>query len=132
MSYTKQTWHTGDTITDTKLNHMEDGIESASGGGGSTFVITATYDEQEDTVNLDKTWNEIKTAYDNGSMILIHGSLDIEGALSWYANPVVEIGHNPNGQNYYVLAFNSSMPSDQQPVYTTDNINGYPQIGSTD
>ena len=129
MSYTKQTWHTGDTITDTKLNHMEDGIESASGGGGSTFVITATYDEQEDTVNLDKTWNEIKTAYDNGSMILICASENIEGALSCYVSLVDEIGHNPydpNGRNYYVLA------SDYGAPYTTDNINGYPQIGSTD
>lgn len=31
MSYTKQTWYTGDIITADKLNHMEDGI--ASGGG---------------------------------------------------------------------------------------------------
>ena len=126
MSYTKQTWTNGETITDTKLNHMEDGIESA--GGGGTFIVEKAYDAQLNGDVLNKTWAEIKNAYDNGSMILIHGSLDIEGALSWYANPVVEIGHNPNGQNYYVLAFNSSMPSDQQPVYTTDNINGYPAM----
>lgn len=29
MSYTKQTWATGDTITAAKLNHMEDGIAGA-------------------------------------------------------------------------------------------------------
>ena len=29
MSYTKQTWQTGDIITAEKLNHMEDGISSA-------------------------------------------------------------------------------------------------------
>lgn len=28
MSYTKQTWSCGETITADKLNHMEDGIES--------------------------------------------------------------------------------------------------------
>ena len=33
MSYTKQTWTDGEVITDDKLNHMEDGIESASGAG---------------------------------------------------------------------------------------------------
>ena len=27
MSYTKQTWQTGDTITAEKLNHIEDGID---------------------------------------------------------------------------------------------------------
>lgn len=26
MSYTKQTWQTGDTVTAERLNHMEDGI----------------------------------------------------------------------------------------------------------
>ena len=30
MSYTKQTWETGDTITAEKLNHIEDGIDDAS------------------------------------------------------------------------------------------------------
>ena len=32
MSYSKQTWQTGDTITAAKLNHMEDGIDGAGGG----------------------------------------------------------------------------------------------------
>lgn len=31
MAYEKQTWQTGDVITAPKLNHMEDGIESAPG-----------------------------------------------------------------------------------------------------
>ena len=30
MSYEKQTWQAGDTITSAKLNHMEDGIAGAS------------------------------------------------------------------------------------------------------
>lgn len=30
MSYTKQTWQTGDTITAEKLNHIEDGVDDAS------------------------------------------------------------------------------------------------------
>ena len=36
MSYTKQTWTTGDTVTATKLNHMEDGI---AGAGASYDVV---------------------------------------------------------------------------------------------
>ena len=35
MSYTKQTWNTGDTITAEKLNHMEDGI----GSGGTAYDL---------------------------------------------------------------------------------------------
>ena len=41
MSYVKQTWNTGDTITAEKLNHMEDGI-ATTGGGGHTLPTSAT------------------------------------------------------------------------------------------
>lgn len=40
MAYTKQTWVNGDTITANKLNHMEDGIADAQGGGGGTSDYT--------------------------------------------------------------------------------------------
>ena len=33
MSYSKQTWETGDTVTADKLNHMEDGIQTADNKG---------------------------------------------------------------------------------------------------
>lgn len=44
MAYTKQTWTTGDTVTASKMNHIEDGIENAGGGGGGVtfFEITTT------------------------------------------------------------------------------------------
>ena len=38
MSYTKQTWTTGDTVTATKLNHMEDGIAGAGGFDAEIMV----------------------------------------------------------------------------------------------
>lgn len=53
MSYEKQTWQTGDTITAEKLNHIEDGI---AGGG----VLLVGFDEQ--TMALDKTWQQIADA----------------------------------------------------------------------
>ena len=33
MSYTPNTWATGDIVTSEKLNHMEQGIASGGGGG---------------------------------------------------------------------------------------------------
>lgn len=33
MAYVKKTWECGETITADALNHMEDGIANASGGG---------------------------------------------------------------------------------------------------
>ena len=38
MAYVKQTWANGDTVTAAKLNHMEDGIEAASSGGGNPQI----------------------------------------------------------------------------------------------
>lgn len=42
MSYTPTTWVTGDTITATKLNKLEQGVANAGGGGGiDAFVYKA-------------------------------------------------------------------------------------------
>jgi len=38
MSYVKNTWQTGDVVTAEKLNHLEDGVASASSGGGGAGV----------------------------------------------------------------------------------------------
>lgn len=56
MSYTKTNWATGDTITATKLNHMEDGIAT----GGGVLVVGATMENE--TITLDKTWQQIHDA----------------------------------------------------------------------
>ena len=41
MSYTPTTWETGDTITATKLNKMEQGIADAGGGGDEYDAVIA-------------------------------------------------------------------------------------------
>ena len=69
MSYVKNTWQTGDIVTAEKLNHLEDGVASASsGGGGGTFVVTYSYQEIEGEQYLvaDKTFAEIQNAMANG------------------------------------------------------------------
>ena len=52
MSYTKQTWNTGDVITAQKLNHMENGIASLS---GYDFVLNEGLDGfSADGLSLDE------------------------------------------------------------------------------
>lgn len=42
MSYTKNSWSTGDTITAAKLNHLEQGVYDASEGAGGTVRVPFT------------------------------------------------------------------------------------------
>ena len=71
MSYTKQIWATGDTVTAAKLNHMEVGIAEAGGGssGGGVLVVTITWDDNSAT--MDKTWQEIHDAAVSGTPIIV-------------------------------------------------------------
>lgn len=52
MTYTPNTWVTGDTITAAKLNNMEDGIANA--GGGWDAIIRLTH---ADNSGLDNSTN---------------------------------------------------------------------------
>lgn len=55
MSYTPTTWTTGDTITASALNKIEQGI--ADGGGGALIVTVS-----DSPYTMDKTFAEIYTA----------------------------------------------------------------------
>lgn len=75
MAYEKQEWKCGDTVTADKLNHMEDGIESANSGGGSTpLIVTFTQEEEPcpggTSARTKKTyshsWKEIHDSLENG------------------------------------------------------------------
>ena len=69
MSYDKNTWQTGDVVTSEKLNHMEQGIESASGGG--VFVVSASLDSEVGGYILSETWQTIYNAMDSGQVVFI-------------------------------------------------------------
>lgn len=68
--YEKQTWKTGDLITEGKLNHMEDGIANASGSGDGSFVIHMV----DDHGKTDKTWKEIHDALASGKYVTVYES----------------------------------------------------------
>ena len=67
MSYTPTTWTTGDTITATALNKIEQGIAGAGGGGGGVVVVyclaTGVYGIDGDFASsLEKVQNGIPLA----------------------------------------------------------------------
>ena len=55
MSYVKQTWSDGDVITEEKLNHIEDGIESASEAGATVVHAYTDWATWADTTHTKPT-----------------------------------------------------------------------------
>lgn len=71
MSYAKQTWVSGEVITATKLNHIEDGI--ANSGGASSLMVNVTDTTVDNfTFTLDKTFVEIKAVMDAGGLVVFN------------------------------------------------------------
>lgn len=60
MSYTPTTWTTGDTITASALNKIEQGIADGGGGGGAVIIT-------DDGTSLDKTYAEIYDLINSGT-----------------------------------------------------------------
>ena len=92
MSYTPTTWTTGDTITATKLNKIENGIASA----GGALICNFSFDGED--YYLDKTAGEIYDALISGTpayILLSYGTLGASGTGTYtsytYLAPVIAI-----------------------------------------
>lgn len=109
MSYVKQTWQTGDTVTSAKLNHMEDGI--AAGGG---VVLVVKPDLQAGT--LDKTWQEIHDA-----TFAVFKTTSTDGGFTEHSTYFVKETATRNGK-YYVDVTNG----DSGFEFVADSADGYP------
>lgn len=77
MAYEKKTWECGETITAEALNHMEDGIEEASQGGAEPLLVNAVY-SGEGRYDLNKTFGEIRVAFNSGRVVIITRDLSSE------------------------------------------------------
>lgn len=110
MSYEKQNWKNGDVITETKLNHMEDGIAS----GGGVLVVNEVYDEQTETISLDHTWKEIHDA--DFAVLKMINENDVSTCI---------LSECYSGAGYNVIFRNMVSISDTY-GYATDSQDGYP------
>lgn len=88
MSYTPTTWTTGDTITATKLNKIENGVANA----GSAVIVTETNN------TLDKTFAEIYDLVHSGTLcyikcLLNESTSDLDSDYGYYIQlmPIVAI-----------------------------------------
>ena len=68
MSYTPTTWATGDTVTATKMNKIEQGIAAS---GVDPLIVGLKETPTIGVAQLDKTFGEIYTAYASGRPVVL-------------------------------------------------------------
>ena len=113
MSYTPTTWTTGDTITASAMNKIENGIANAGGG-----ALIVEWDNGTDA--LDKTVSELYAAYSAGTPIFIRY---IYGSTGTYEGsqrlcPVVHLYNYSYANNIRIVAIFSSPASITGKTYT--------------
>ncbi len=90
MAYTPTTWTTGDTITASAMNKLENGVANA----GSVLICNADYNASADNFVLDKTVQEIYEALSSGTPAYIkmqYGVLGTDYVYQLLLAPIVKI-----------------------------------------
>lgn len=90
MSYTPTNWNTGDTITASALNKIENGIANA----GGAMICNLAYSDDLGEPALDKTVQEIYDAFIGGTPVYVkyqYGVLGTDYAGNTHLAPVVKI-----------------------------------------
>lgn len=88
MAYTPTTWQTGDTITATAMNKIENGIANA----GSALIVQASL--TNNTLTCDHTVQEIYDAITSGTPVYIawtYGTFSTDYTSQTYFAPVIQI-----------------------------------------
>ena len=133
MSYTPTTWTTGDTITASAMNKIEQGI--ANGGSGA-LICNTSYNGN--TYVLDKTTKEIYDALLAGIPAYIkfqYGNPYEDYVGSMYIAPIIRITNYNYASSFKIYAsrptvaavssyYGAGVPSVL--VYTSDGFDDYP------
>lgn len=124
MSYTPTTWTTGDTITATAMNKIENGIASA----GNALIVTMNLDGE-----LDTTYKDIWDALEDGIPVylsFVYGDYTTSYVSTCWNCPITVAYKYSN--TYTVMASRPSiyngthLPSIL--LFETTNIDGYPEF----
>lgn len=139
MSYTPTTWNTGDTITASALNKIENGIENA----GGVLICNSSYDDDVGTHVLDKTAQEIYDALLAGTPAYIkfqYGVLGPSGTGSYestmYLAPIIKVwGYNYTNTIKIMASKPTFAGSNFVPALvffeTSEGLNSYPTYSDT-
>lgn len=114
MSYEKQTWATGDTITAAKLNHMEDGI--GQGGAGGVLIETTWDLSNYAYYTTQYTGAEVEAMVKAGTHVIVH-------------TPAAEGGYQK--EVYFTLTGIYYATDWEDPEKTITNFSGYQDPSSS-
>ena len=115
MSYEPTNWKTGDVVTSTKLNHMEQGIAAA----GQMIIVRI----DPETTTMQSTWQEIYDALRAGVFVYYNDHSDEDETSFSAANNIIMYAGLGDGA-YYVDAFDRTGFA----RFETDSATGYPVI----
>lgn len=104
MSYTPTNWTTGDTITASALNKIEQGIANAGGGGGGTQI---GYTMENDLMVLDASYNDLKQILLSGSIPYILSTVEVEGFDVVDRYHILSVVYDENMEEY-PMQYNAS------------------------
>lgn len=110
MPYTPTNWKTGDVVTSSKLNKLENGVADA--GGSGWLVVGVTIDGLTFTCN--KTAGEILSA---SPLVLFYMSSEGNGAIEFLSTFTSESGYTfvTTGGKTYVAATIDDYPTKEGP-----------------
>lgn len=123
MSYTPNTWQTGDTITAAKLNNLESGMPF--------FVRWNTTIDNA----LDMTWNEIYNAGADGRTgilfsVVVNSATEKEFSLEGIVVSASCSDNAPVGQNYSVAIFD--IRGSEEIMFFSASADSYPVLYEPD
>ena len=121
MSYTKQTWANGDVITADKLNHIEDGINSAN-SNSNTLLVTFTGSDY-DWIG-DKTYGEILNAFESGKAVIC--KKEYEGIEDAEYTPIIYLSYSPSNLNTILTIITQGM--DIMSLQSNGSLDDYPTL----
>lgn len=116
MAYESTVWKTGDVVTSSKLNKLENGVANSAGDGNLIVHETVTEDGDSTIYMLDKTWQELYDMMPTHSIMVLRDYED--------GNSYARYSDRVSGMHYVSSQYSVESGSTQ---YTCNNPNEYPR-----
>lgn len=84
------------TDTCALVDKIADEVSGGGSSGGGTLLVTETWSANGNSATLDKTYNQIVSALNNGQVVLIKSDISLPGKEETHLNLMGKYGTNNN------------------------------------